>query len=214
LLSVALAKERVVSLESGVFFSKIMESAIIPGEYYLQGMREMASGFLLKPDHSFQFFFTYGALDRVGSGKWEEANGRLLLNSLAKPPNGYTLVKSGKREHDFIHIVLEGNNPMAMRHTFVSLDNGAEGSWKQMSQQGDVQFPQQEVRSISLLLEFCPERIAAIPVADKDHNEFIFRLEPSIIEIFFDNFSLQAEPDALTGGHPLMEGNTFRYSKQ
>lgn len=184
------------------------------GEYYLQGMREMASGFLLKPDHSFQFFFTYGALDRVGSGTWAEEKGRLILNSAAKPANGYTLVKSGRKDHDFIHIVLEGNNPMAMRHTFVSLDNGTEGSWKQMNQQGDVQFPKQEVHSISLLLEFCPERITAIAVTGKDHNEFIFRIEPSIIEVFFDNFTLNIEPDALSGGHPLMEGNTFRYSKQ
>lgn len=186
----------------------------IPGEYYLQGMREMASGFLLKPDHTFQFFFTYGALDRVGSGKWSEANGRLLLNSSAKLPDGYTLVKSGKREHDFIHILLEGENTMAMRHTFVSLADSAEGSWKQMNQQGDVQFPNQEVRSISLLLEFCPERISSIPVADKDHNEFIFRMGPSIIEVFFDNFSLQVEPDTLTGGHPLLQGNEFRYTRQ
>lgn len=180
----------------------------------MQGMREMASGFLLKPDHTFQFFFTYGALDRVGSGKWAVENNRLFLNSLAKPPNGYTLVKSGKKDHDFIHILLEGENHMAMRHTFVSLADGAEGSWKQMNQQGEVQFPNQEVGSISLLLEFCPERIATIPVADKDHNEFIFRLGPSIIEVFFDNFSLLAGPDALSGGHPLLQGNEFRYSKQ
>lgn len=191
-----------------------MNSTTISGEYYLQGMREMASGFLLKPDHTFQFFFTYGALDRVGSGKWAVENGRLFLNSLAKPPNGYTLVKSGKKEHDFIQIVLEGDNHMAMRHTFVSLEDGAEGSWKQMNQQGDVQFPKQEIHSISLLLEFCPERIAVIPVAYKDHNEFIFRLGPSIIEVFFDNFSLQAGPNALSGGHPLMQGNEFRYAKQ
>ena len=37
-------------------------------EYYLTGVREMASGFLVKPDNTFQFFFAYGALDRQGAG--------------------------------------------------------------------------------------------------------------------------------------------------
>ena len=40
------------------------------GEYYLRGVTEVGSGFLLKPDSTFQFFFSYGALDRQGSGTW------------------------------------------------------------------------------------------------------------------------------------------------
>lgn len=30
----------------------------ISGEYFLQNEREMASGFLLKPDNTFRFFFS------------------------------------------------------------------------------------------------------------------------------------------------------------
>ncbi len=38
----------------------------------------MASGFLLNPDKTFQFFFSYGALDRTGTGTWTEKNGQLI----------------------------------------------------------------------------------------------------------------------------------------
>ena len=42
------------------------------GTYLLQGVREMASGFELKADSTFEFFFSYGALDRYGKGKWKQ----------------------------------------------------------------------------------------------------------------------------------------------
>jgi hypothetical protein len=36
----------------------------VTGEYYLEGVMETASVFQLNPDSSFNFFFSYGALDR------------------------------------------------------------------------------------------------------------------------------------------------------
>ncbi len=174
----------------------------------------MASGFLLRPDGSFQFFFTYGAMDRFGSGRWVEKNGKLILTSRAKPPYDFALVESQIQSHDFINIKMEAANPALLRHVFCSLQNAAEGSWKQMSPQGEIQFPKQEVESVSLILEFCPERFSTIPVTHKEHNEFTFRFEQTIMEVFFENLSLQVEPYGLSGLHPLMEGEIFRYAKK
>jgi hypothetical protein len=39
----------------------------ITGVYNLRGVMEMASGFKLNNDSSFEFYFSYGALDRYGS---------------------------------------------------------------------------------------------------------------------------------------------------
>ncbi len=183
----------------------------LAGEYHLQGVREMASGFLLKPDHTFQFFFTYGALDRYGTGTWDVENDQLILNSAARPGNDFSLVKSSKTDNDFINVVVDHTNPMLLRHVYCSLQNGAEGSWEQMSQHGDVQFPPQQVDSISLLFEFCPERTSLIPVTFKDHNEFVFRPEPWLVEVFLDNFQLRVDNGTLKGRHPLMEGDAFVY---
>ena len=190
-----------------------MEVAIA-GEYYLEGLREMASGFLLRPDGSFNFFFTYGAMDRFGAGKWVEKNGQLNLSSRAKPPYDFALVESKTQPQDFINIKMEAANTALLPHVFCSLQNAAEGSWKQMNKQGDVQFPKQKVESVSLILEFCPERFSTIPVTHKEHNEFTFRFEQTIMEVFFENLLLQVEPYGLSGLHPLMEGEIFRYAKK
>jgi hypothetical protein len=109
---------------------------------------------------------------------------------------------------------MDSANPSLLRHVFCSLQNGVEGTWKQMSQYGDVQFPKQPVETISLILEFCPERFSIIPINQQEHNEFTFRFETTIMEVFFQNFSLQVKPDGLSGNHPLMEGDVFSYAKQ
>ncbi|MBK8301812.1 MAG: hypothetical protein IPK90_15565 [Chitinophagaceae bacterium] len=59
-----------------------MEAATLTGEYFLTGVREMASGFLIQPDNTFQFFFAYGALDRMGSGTWSVKGDSIFLTVL------------------------------------------------------------------------------------------------------------------------------------
>lgn len=185
----------------------------ITGEYYLQGVREMASGFLIKPDKTFQFFITYGALDRYGSGTWSVNGDKLILNSAARPGNDFALVSSHKRPHPFINLVVDHKNPMLLRHVYGSLEGGAEGTWEQMSQRGDLQFPSRQIESISLMFEFCPERFSVIPVTETEHNEFVFRPEPWLLEVFLDNFMLHIAAGELSGRHPLLEGSDFRYAK-
>ena len=55
------------------------------GEYQLRGVREMASGFKLNEDSTFQFYFSYGALDRFGEGRWTMKGNSLILNSRQSP---------------------------------------------------------------------------------------------------------------------------------
>lgn len=174
----------------------------------------MASGFLVKPDGDFQFFFSYGALDRQGSGRWTTENGRIIFNSTAKPLADFALVESNQTANDFINIRMQDGNAGILRHIFCSLENGAAGTWEQMSQQGDVQFPPQTIKSISLQFEFVPERFSTIPVPDPLHNEFLFRFEPTIVEVFLETFSLKHDSNELSGGHPLLAGHSFRYVKQ
>ena len=186
----------------------------IEGEFYLQGVREMASGFLLKPDHTFRFFFTYGALDRYGTGKWEVKGDKLVLNSAPGPGNDFALVSSHKTENEFINIAVDHENPMLLNYVYVSLQNGKEGSWEKMNSHGNVQYPPQEIKTISLLFEFCPERFSVFQIEDPGHNEFIFRPEPWLVEVFLDHFELQIINGELMGKHPLMDGDQFTYSRQ
>jgi hypothetical protein len=76
-------------------------------------------------------------------------------------------------------------------------------------EKGEIHFPGQDIKTITLVLEFCPERFTFFPKENKEHNYFEFRLEPWIMEVFFNNFQLKIEKHDLIGKHPLMEGGSL-----
>ena len=63
----------------------------VAGTYYLSGVSEMASGIILKADSTFEFFFSYGALDRYGSGKWMFENNNIVLNRKPYPGKDFKM---------------------------------------------------------------------------------------------------------------------------
>ena len=78
--------------------------ATIAGEYYLKGVMEMASGIKLNTDSSFEFFFSYGALDRSGAGKWSLKNNTIILNSPLPASQDFALVSNKTVNNDQLTI--------------------------------------------------------------------------------------------------------------
>lgn len=65
----------------------------LAGHYYLEGIMEVGSELLLRPDGSFEFGLAYGALDQYGKGCW-----KISGSSLALVPEGRS---SGSATHSF-----------------------------------------------------------------------------------------------------------------
>lgn len=53
----------------------------VAGHYYLNGLREVGSELLLKPDGRFQWYLSYGAMDQQAEGRWTRAEGHILLQA-------------------------------------------------------------------------------------------------------------------------------------
>jgi hypothetical protein len=151
-------------------------------------------------------------LDRYGSGKWSIENDHVVLQSEPWPGKDFVLIKSDTSGQG-ITVKITDKNPIFQKHVFASLKNGEDGSWQGPDAGGEIQFPHQDISVISLVFEFCPERFTFFPAGNKEHNYFEFRLEPWIMEVFFNNFQLKIEKYALTGKHPLMKGEKFNYEK-
>ena len=93
----------------------------ITGEYYLRGVMETASGFLLKPDSTFEFFFSYGAVDRYGAGTWTLAGDKIILNSKQKPGQDFKMLNSKEVNDDFITIKIVDSNTYLLNHVYGAL---------------------------------------------------------------------------------------------
>jgi len=183
------------------------------GNYYLQGVMETASGFRLNKDSSFQFFFSYGALDRYGEGRWKVKNNTIVFESKQKPAADFRLAKSSAGENDRISIQLKDMNENFLHYVYCKIKGGGKEQEGTMDKDGLIQFALQPIDSIELVFEFCPEKKSVIAMTVKEHHSFELVPEPWLMEIFFHNFSLQRTKSGLTGGHPLSNKTDFRYQK-
>ena len=183
------------------------------GIYHLQEVKETASGFKLNPDGSFLFFFTYGAVDRYGSGNWTIDNDHIVFQSRPWSGKDFTWVDSKEINQNFITAKIVGGNPVLLGHVFFSLKSGETGSWIKTNEMGEVAFPLQPVTTVSMVFEFCQERFTHFSIENPAHNYFEFRFESWLMEVFFNSFQLKISKYALSGKHPLMKGEKFVYEK-
>ena len=66
---------------SGLVAAASPEAQPLSGHYYLQGVREVGAELLLKPDGSFEWGMSYGAVDQYAQGRWTERAGKVELLS-------------------------------------------------------------------------------------------------------------------------------------
>ncbi len=184
----------------------------IPGEYYLRGVTEVASGFLIKSDSSFEFFFSYGALDRMGSGKWSAKGNEIIFDSKAAPLHDFALISSNKLPGNLVTIKITDNNELLPRYVYAKLQFADTVVEMNTDQKGEIQFPRKMMESISLQFQFCPEKISVFNL-NKEHNYFEFRFEPWITEYFFRDFHLTRDGKDLKGKHPLLDEKQYRFIK-
>ena len=73
---------------------KLSKAQIITGVYYLRDVMETASGFKFNADSTFKFFYSYGAIDRNGSGTYTVKDKSVTLNSVQRSEKDFNMVSS------------------------------------------------------------------------------------------------------------------------
>lgn len=186
----------------------------LTGEYYLTNVMETACGLKLNADSSFQFFFSQGALDRYGRGRWSVKNNKLILNNRRRMPKDFRLLQSAHHENDNVTIRIKDSNSIAMRYVYCIIAGNGKTQQVMTNEEGIAVFRRQPVDSITLLFEFCPEKQSIFTITNSNDNYFEFAFEQWMMEIFFDDFQLAIGEDGLSGSNPVLEGTEFHYRKQ
>jgi len=185
----------------------------VTGEYYLSGVMETGSGFKLDPDSGFQFFFSYGALDRSGAGTWSVVDKKVVFNSRKYPGSDFALIAGKKTGDTGITIRITDPNKIFLSHVYCILHSGGKQYEGFSDNEGLIHFPVDRAESLTLAFEFCAERSSTIKLPDPTHNDLSFKFEPWIMEVFFNNFSLYITPEGFEGQHPLLKPGTYRFEK-
>lgn len=183
------------------------------GEYYLTGVPETACGFKLSEDSTFQFFFSQGALDRFGEGKWTVVDDQLVLQSRKKPEHDFALLKSEKRVGNKFIIQIAEQNELVKRYVFARIAGAGKMQEAVADEDGMIEFTLQAVDSIELIFQFCPEKVSVFKLKASGDNYFEFRFEPWMVEFFFDGFKLKRDAGGISGANPVLPGAEFVYRK-
>ena len=189
------------------------QPASYAGEYYLTGVMETASGFRLNTDSSFDFFYSYGALDRSGKSSWSVQDSFIVLKSEGPTPDGFVLKNSRKVKSDVLSIIIDDPNPFFKKyvHGFVS---GKEREEEQQSDHdGILRFQAGAYDSLLMMMEFSSEKVFRFPLVGKEENEFTFTFNPTILEVFFRNHRLKIDSAGLRGKHPLLGEKDYFFEK-
>lgn len=186
----------------------------ITGEYYIKNVRETASGFQLNDDSTFRFFYSSGALDRTGSGKWKLEGNRIIFNSNQKHKSDFRLLRSSKKAGDSVTIMIVDKNEILTHYVYAGLKTGKIQPKLQELPKGVIRFPRQAFDAIVLAFEFTPERTSEIAISDRLHNYFEIGFEDWLMEVFFSDFSLVLDGKLLKGGHPMMRSGNYVYEKE
>ena len=195
-------------------FYTIMAQQSVTGIYELRGVMETASGFKLNGDSTFEFYFSYGALDRYGSGRWTKGGNNIIFNSKPWPGKDFRLVKSYHQPGNSITAVISSPNTMLLRYVYFTLYANGKTLQEVSDSKGLANFATQKLDSLALLFEFCPEKISVFKALPAGHNYFEFAFEPWIAEVFFKDFKLAVGDGQLTGKHPLLIDKEYVYEKE
>ena len=185
----------------------------ITGEYALTGAMETGSAFKLNDDSSFEFYFSYGALDRYGSGKWTMSKDNIVFTGKQSPGKDFKLVSTTATKENFPVIKIEDKNTYLYRLIYCRIQSPEHDTVFAFNDDGILNLPF-AADSMQLLSELCPERGSSFTLQSKP-LAYTFNIEPWIVEVFFNGNTFQHTDDYFEGKFMLVPNDKiYRFVKQ
>src|SRR5580698_2962660 len=156
--------------------NSLMAQHDITGEYDLEGVMETASGILLKADHTFEIYFSYGALDKDGSGTWIQAGNEIILDSYPRPANDFLLITHKHVPGDSVTIKIIDSNKDILSYVDCLIKNDTGKIGAKTNDDGVASLPGQHVDSIGLFHEMFSDRPSFFKITDSTENYFEFTI--------------------------------------
>lgn len=189
---------------------------MISGEYYLQGVMEVGSGLRFNPDSTFDFFFSYGAVDRESSGTWLLQGDTVFLDTAPKPAEQDFIFKESRTEAGAPFVVkISHPNNMILPYVYVWIKTPEGVLEGKCNNEGVAVFDNvSKVESITLVHELWADRLSVFILPAGAENYFEYTIAPWITIVAFQHLPLQiVDEKTLSGGHPLLKGSSYTYSR-
>lgn len=170
-----------------------MSQQKIQGEYYFRKM-EMASGFNFKPNGKFEFFFSYGAIDRSATGTFSVEGDTLKLKSDKEPGKDFTITGQSKEAKGYTLIFKDANKYLVQNILCIFLADGKKEQ-AYTNDNGEIHIDLAHCDTIYVQHTLYPDIATLVKDKTNNNNRFTLSLNPSLEQVSFKGIDFKIEND-------------------
>lgn len=174
-----------------------MHTKQFSGEYYLANVHEMAGGFNFTPDGKFQFFFTYGAMDRNATGTYTIEGDTIKLNSDKEPGKDFDIVSQRKEGEGYTIQIKHENTILASNVRALYFVNGEQRE-EYADAKGVIHIQEPQCEKIYVQHSIYPDIASLIKDESNQNNFFELKLNPALEQVSFKGIDLFIDGNTLT----------------
>jgi hypothetical protein len=160
-----------------------MAQRTIQGEFYFRKM-EMVSGFNFSKDGKFQFFFTYGAVDRSAAGSFSVDGDTLKLKSDKEAGKDFNISKQSKEGKGYTLTFTHPNKYLVKNILCLFITDGKVQE-EQTDANGQAHTDLTHCDTIYVQHLLFPDIATLIKDKTNDNNHFTLSLNPSLEQVSF-----------------------------
>ncbi len=192
-----------------------MEDEKIEGDYYLTGVMETGCGIKLNFDYSFDFFYSYGALDRHGYGTWKKlSDTEIILHTNYEGLKPFTILLEETKETNETHIEIPNFNKILLDNTRIEIISGGEIIEKIADSNGHFIFEQGKADAIIVTCMFYFDNSATLTPQNEHSNYFELAPNHNLPLVHFKDARFQIEDRGLLGKlHLLDDSKMFHFER-
>lgn len=183
------------------------------GDYYLTGVMETGCGIKLNQDNTFEFFYSYGALDRHGYGSWKKlSETEIELNTNYENLAPFTIILEEKRTHTGTLISIPNYNKMLLDNTKIEIVSGDIKEETIADKNHFFVFKSEKSDKIIVTCLFYFDNFATLSPNDPENNYFELAPNHNLPLVHFDHSKFKLEENALVGKlHLLDDFKEYRF---
>ena len=190
------------------------QSNDVAGHYVLQGMMEVGSELLLKPDGQFEFMLAYGAADYWAKGTWRREKDAVILKSSGTKEEPFRFLRSEPGTAGRIRVTVLGKNGRGVPHIRVTLHAAGGESEATTTEEGAAVFQDvDKPRAVSFEVRVYDVEAGPFDI-NPSHKDIYFEINGDAIQqVIFADEALEIDGTTLVMKHWGAD-RLMRYEKQ
>ncbi|MEO6547240.1 MAG: hypothetical protein ABIN94_04550 [Ferruginibacter sp.] len=163
--------------------NQLFSQSAIQGEYHFS-RQEMVAGFNFLPAGKFEFYYSYGAVDRTATGTFTVKGDAIKLKSDKASGKDFTILSESVSGKGYTVKFEDPNNYLVNSILCIFLVNGKSQS-AYSDDNGDVHIDVPDCDSIFVLHPLFPDIVTRIKDSKNRNNFFKLSLNPSLGQVSF-----------------------------